>query len=74
MHYKCAAGLHERCEVGETFQISLLRAVDVEMVGVGRGHHGNPRAQMVERAVEFIGLDYAPWRFWSEQEITVVVA
>ena len=73
-HDECAPGLHQLCEAGEAFQISGLVAVDVEMVGVGRGHHGDERGEVVERPVVFIGLDHRPGRLRSRHEVAVDVA
>ena len=56
VHKQGATGLDEGGVVAETLQIGLLGAVDVEMVGVGGGDDGGPRAQPVERTVILIGL------------------
>jgi hypothetical protein len=61
-------------EAGEAFEISLLRAVDVEMVGVGGGDDSDVGRQMMERTVVFVGLDDRVGRRGVEQEIAVVVA
>ena len=52
------ARLDQFCVVAEAFQISLLGAVDVEVVWVGRCDDAHPWAQPVEAAVELICLDY----------------
>ena len=49
-------GLDERGVVGETFEVSLLGSVDVEMVGIGRGDDTHPGSQPMERAVELVGF------------------
>ena len=51
-----ATRLNETGIVAEALQISLFRAIDVEVVGVGRGDDAHPRAQPVERTVELVGL------------------
>lgn len=42
--------------VAEALEISLLSAVDIEVVGVGGSDNAHPRTQPVEAAVELIGL------------------
>ena len=54
---ECTAGLDEFGVVAETLKIGLLGTIDVEVVGVGGGNDAHPRAQPMERAVEFVGLD-----------------
>ena len=43
--------------VAETLQISLLRTINVKVVGVRAGDDAHPGTQPVERTVELIGLD-----------------
>ena len=49
--------LDQFCIMAETLQISLFGAIDVEVVGVGRGDDAHPGVEPMERAVELIGLD-----------------
>ena len=51
-----ASGLYQFGVVAEALQVSLLCAVDVEMVGIGRGDDRHPGAQPVEGTVKLIGL------------------
>ena len=57
MDNQCTLGLDEFCIVTEALQISLLGAIDVQMVGVCRGDNRHIGRQPVEGAVELIGLD-----------------
>ena len=52
-----AVGTDERRIVAEALQISLLGAVDVEVVGVRGRDDGGIGRQVVERAVELVGLN-----------------
>ncbi len=44
------------------------------MVGIGGVHHGNPRAQLVEGAVVFVGLHHAVGAVDIQHEVAVVFA
>ncbi len=74
MHYQCATRLHQLCEVGEAFEICFLGAVNVEMVGVGRGDNRDIWCEMVKRAVEFVSLDDCIGACGRKQDVGIVVA
>ena len=48
VHNQGSTGAHEFGEMGETFEVVFVVAVDVEVVGIGRGDNGNIWAQLVE--------------------------
>jgi len=68
------SGTYQRRKDGESLQIVLLVAVDVQMVGVGARHHGQPGMQLVERTVVFVGLDDGIARFLVQHEVGACVA
>ena len=73
MYDKRSTGLDETGVVGETLQIGRFRAVDVEVVGIGRGDDRGVRAEVMERAVELIGFNYhIVARFGKEIVRTIV--
>ena len=74
MHQQGAVGAYQFGEMSEALEVFLLGAVDVEMVGIGGGDHGHVWCELVERAVEFIGLHHRYVGSWCEQEIGVPVA
>ena len=80
--FQCQAGVHDECaarldkfgEMSETLEIILGCAIDVQMVGIGRGHHCDIGSQVMERAVKLVGLDDRVRARGRQQEIAVVVA
>ena len=52
-----SAGLDLRDELRESLLHGLVRAVNVQMVGIGRRHDGRIGMQLQKRAVELVGLD-----------------
>ena len=73
VHQQRAAGADEGGVVPEALQVGLGRAVDVQVVGVGGGDDAHPRAELVERAVEFVGLDDGVGTFSRQQQVGAVV-
>ena len=67
------ARLDQFCVVAEAFQISLLGAVDVEVVWVGRCDDAHPWTQPVEAAVELICLDYYVVALVGEDVVGAVI-
>ena len=45
-------------EMGKTLKIILGRTIDVEVVGVGGGHHSHIGVQVMERTVKLVGLNH----------------
>ena len=68
-----SARLNERGVVRKTFEIGLFCAVDVQVVGIGRGDHRGIGAQVVERAIELVGLDDYEITFGREDIVRAVV-
>ena len=69
-----ASGADKFGEMAECLKVSLFVAVDIEMVGVGRGDDGYGRGEVMERAVVLVGLDRAPVRTGREEEVAACVA
>ena len=72
MYQQGAVLAYKLGEVSEGFEVGLLGAVYVEVVGVGGCDHGDVRAQLMERAVVFVGFDYRVGRCGREYQIAVV--
>ena len=73
MHDECPSGLHQGSVVAEALQISLLSAVDVQVVGIcGRNHRGK-RPQVVERAVKLVRFDDHIRAVLAEQVVCAVI-
>lgn len=53
---ECAAGGDERGVFLKAFDIGLVCAVDVEVVGVDGGYYGGVGGEVVEGAVVFVGF------------------
>ena len=50
------ARLYQFGVMAETLEIGLLGAVDIQMVGIGRGDNSHPWTEPMEGAVELISL------------------
>ena len=61
-------------EMGETFQIVFLVAVDVEMVGVGGVDNRYVGRELMERAVVLVGLDDRKRRRGRQHKVAVVLS
>ena len=59
--------------VAETLKISLLGAVNVEVVGIGCRNNRGIRAQVVERAVKLVGLYHHIGRRLAQQVVGAIV-
>ena len=57
----------------KTFEIGLVRAIDVEMVGIDSRNHRHVRCQVMERAVELVSLDNHQIARIGEHQITRIV-
>ena len=53
-----AARTDQGGEYGEGFEVMLLVAVNVEMVGIRRCYYGDIGMQMMERAIVFVSFDH----------------
>ena len=73
MQDKRTTRLYQRCIMVETLQISLLGAIDVEMVRVGRGDDAHPGAQPMEASVKFIGLNHHIIAVLAQDIVGIVV-
>ncbi len=58
MHHQGAVGAYKLGKVCEPFEVALLVAVYVEMVGIGGCDYRYVGCEMVERSVEFIRLHH----------------
>src|SRR5574344_40684 len=56
--YECSTRLYQRRIVAETFEISLLSAIYVEMIRVGGSDYRHPWREPMEGAVELICLNH----------------
>ena len=70
---ECASLLYQGGVVLEAFHIGLFGAVDVEVVGVGRGDNAHPGVQPVERTVELVGLDNHKFALRTEDVVGAIV-
>ena len=57
----------------ETFAIGFGCAVDIEVIGVGGGDDGNPRAQPMKRTVVLVGFGNGDVTFVGQQQVGAVV-
>ena len=57
LNNQCATLLNERGVMAKALHIGFFGAIDVEVVGVGRGDNAHPWTQPMERTVELVGLD-----------------
>ncbi len=74
VHDKSPVGVDELGEVCETLEVVLIVAIDIKMIRVGRCDHGNIGTELMERAVELIGLNHRIWACVGKQEVAAVVA
>ena len=70
---ECAALANEGCVMAKALHVGLFGAVDVEVVGVGRGDYAHPRTKPMEGTVELVGLDNHVFAFGTQYIIGAIV-
>ncbi|OPZ10956.1 MAG: hypothetical protein BWZ06_01806 [Bacteroidetes bacterium ADurb.BinA261] len=66
-------GTDKRSEVFETFAIGLRRAIDIEMIGIGRCNDRDPGMQPMKRPIVFVGFCYSNIASTGQNQIIVII-